>query len=463
MLTVLIIVPILYTGRSSSCLGGFERLQEACSSSAFHNSGDQYDPPKCHPNTRVAVIQTIMNLLSAHNRNSSLVWLTGAAGAGKSAISNTIAERCDEEGRLLASFFFGLTDPSRNNVRMFFPTIAYQLCLALPQMRDSIVAAVERDPLLLRKSLSVQFNALVAEPLFYLLNHGMFDARNHPSCIVIDGLDECIDRKSRCELLEILSGATTRLHLPLVFLVASRPEHDIVTLFESTTLKSISKRLYLDVRYLPDRDVELYLRDKFADIKKNHPSSCAIPPQWPSEKNVKNLVSKASGQFIYATTVIKYVSSTRHNPMRRLERIFSLHSDHKDLPFAELDMLYMHILSGVEDIERVLQILGFFRLNDGYWNKDYVLIMLQSNIEDILPLFTDLSCLLEIQLFSNGSTECMFIDVLHASFMDFLCDRSRSGKLYLDLSRWKSHYLAVAFGQLSRELFPSLYHIKMHP
>jgi len=35
-----------------------------------------------------------------------IMWMYGPAGAGKSTIAQTIAEMCDEEMLLLASFFF---------------------------------------------------------------------------------------------------------------------------------------------------------------------------------------------------------------------------------------------------------------------------------------------------------------------------------------------------------------------
>ncbi|KAF8810751.1 hypothetical protein BYT27DRAFT_7091137, partial [Phlegmacium glaucopus] len=33
------------------------------SSGAFHDSGERFDPPKCHPNAQVAVIQDILDWL----------------------------------------------------------------------------------------------------------------------------------------------------------------------------------------------------------------------------------------------------------------------------------------------------------------------------------------------------------------------------------------------------------------
>ncbi|PPQ95017.1 hypothetical protein CVT25_000480 [Psilocybe cyanescens] len=66
---------------------GFERLQEYVAHGAFHDSGERFNPPKCHPNTRVAIIRWITDWISEleeRTRHALIMWLYGAAGAGKS-------------------------------------------------------------------------------------------------------------------------------------------------------------------------------------------------------------------------------------------------------------------------------------------------------------------------------------------------------------------------------------------
>ncbi|KAF8961812.1 hypothetical protein BDZ97DRAFT_1663668, partial [Flammula alnicola] len=59
---------------------------------AFHNSDERFDPPKCHPGTRVAVIKRIMDWVESLEISYPMLWLHGPAGAGKSAIAQMIAE-----------------------------------------------------------------------------------------------------------------------------------------------------------------------------------------------------------------------------------------------------------------------------------------------------------------------------------------------------------------------------------
>ena len=122
-----------------------DRLHRATATAAFHNSEERFDPPKCHVNTRLAVLSKIMKWVRWEGDLYSFVmWVYGpAARAGKSAIAQTIAEICDKEMILLATFFFSRNDPSRSNIKPLIATIAYQITLNFPEVRDAILGAVE--------------------------------------------------------------------------------------------------------------------------------------------------------------------------------------------------------------------------------------------------------------------------------------------------------------------------------
>ncbi|KAF8159159.1 hypothetical protein B0H34DRAFT_796458 [Crassisporium funariophilum] len=137
-----------YHGHRGSAL-----LRGAIAEGAFHDSRERFDPPKCHPGTREAVLKTIMAWITDEQQEAFILWLFGPAGAGKSAVAQTIAEMCQEAGLLLASFFFSRTIPTRNNDKRLIATIAYQIALAIPTTRPLIEAAIERDPVILSRSL----------------------------------------------------------------------------------------------------------------------------------------------------------------------------------------------------------------------------------------------------------------------------------------------------------------------
>ncbi|KDR76646.1 hypothetical protein GALMADRAFT_24628, partial [Galerina marginata CBS 339.88] len=276
---------------------------------AFHNSNDVDDQPKCHPNTRVAVLEKIMNWihgLDPEIRDALFMWLNGPAGSGKSAISRSIAELCYEEGILVASYFFSRSDPTRNHGRSLIATIAYQASTRFPDIRDGIIKAVDRDPFVFAHSLEAQILALIVTPLRELIDIGYFNTPDSARIVIIDGLDECIDRSSQVKILTAISTTLQRHQLPLIFLIASRPEHDIRHSFDVGYLKEITTRLALNDDYLPSDDIRLFLLDKFTEIKDSHPFKGHIPPTWPSPEVLESLVDKSSGQFVYASTVVKF-------------------------------------------------------------------------------------------------------------------------------------------------------------
>ena len=143
---------------------------------------------------------------------------------------------------------------------------------------------------------------------------------------------------------------------------------------------------------------------------------------------MEQLVQKSSGQFIYASTVIRYVASIRHKPVDRLDIILGIRPPQRDLPFAELDALYTHILSGAEDIEHVLEILGviFFCDHSGSrkWNLRPQMIEKVLGLQpgDVELYLGDLNSLVYIE---PGRCS-QYIRVLHATLTDFFVDPTRS-------------------------------------
>jgi len=210
-------------------------------------------------------------------------------------------------------------------------------------------------------------------------------------------------------------------------LIASRPEQHISLAFNAGLLPSITTRLALNESYLPDEDIQLFLTDKFQEIKSSHPLRAYISPQWPLPSVLERLVNKSSGQFIYASTVIKYISSIRHKPMDRLDVALGLRPPQRELPFAELDALYTHILASVEDVDRVLEILSALLLFDPtplIWSSSRVERILSLQHGDTELYLGDLSSIVNINMY--------IIRVLHASFTDFLVDPTRSKQFWIN-------------------------------
>jgi len=434
-------------------LASFEILKENVAHTAFHNSGARFDPPKCHPNTRVAVLKKIMDWVHRTDWETwyrYILWLTGAAGAGKSAISQSIIELCLLEGIVIASFFFFRSDGARNHAKSLIATLAYQIFFSVPSTQEIIQAAIDHDPLIFTRSLEHQFDLLVIQPLrkFYEPLDTLDEQWRR--IIVIDGLDECLNRDSQKQILEMLRDAIRKYQLPVIFLVASRPEHDIKTVFGSLPMDGVFARLYLDDTYEPDEDIRTFLKDKFEEIRRTHPFKSRIPMVWPTPAVVESIVQKSSGQFIYAATVVRFVQSIRHLPHHRLEIILKLQPVQGDMAFARLDALYTMILSSAANIERVLFAISVYSLRVGC-DSDFDLSRYMSlDKEEIKILFCDLGALVSVEW--NEKYDKTSLKILHASLHDFLLDPMRSKDFYISLIAYRTKHMIAILQYITLQL-----------
>ena len=181
---------------------------EGVSPNAFYNSDNHADPPKCHPNMRVAVINKIVDwAIGMFDTDAFILWLYGPAGAGKTAIAQKVTELFAVHGFLLASFLFFCSDPTCNSMKALITNIAYHVTFLIPGARKLINTVIEADPLILSYSIEVQLTNLVFKPLRLLVDQGYFSTQPFPQLIIIDGLDECLDKDSQTNLTRLLSSS----------------------------------------------------------------------------------------------------------------------------------------------------------------------------------------------------------------------------------------------------------------
>jgi len=418
---------------------GLERLMEAVSPNAFYNSDNRPDPPKCHPNTRVAVIDKIVDWGTGRiDTNAFIMWLYGPAGAGKTAIARKVAELFAEHGLLLSSFLFFRSDPTRNTMMPLVANFAYCVAQsAIPNTQELIESVIEADPLILSYSIEVQLTKLVFEPLRHFADQGYFLNGQLPQLVVIDGLDECLDKSAQTNLIQFLSSSVARYQLALKFLIVSRPEAHIKSAVALAAEQTTLSHLELNNDFQPDEDIRRFLTDKFREIKMCHPFRSGIPSFWPSTEEMDSLIRKASGQFIYASLAVRFINSTCNSPMRQLDIVLELRPPiNHDLPFAELDTLYRFILSGTKNLDLVLRILGVIDAF-GYDFEGLVVIESVLGLEggDARIYFGALNSLLEVQTADDDEGYVVFH---HSSFMDFLCTPERSMEYCIDTPKCKS-------------------------
>ncbi|KJA14781.1 hypothetical protein HYPSUDRAFT_48846 [Hypholoma sublateritium FD-334 SS-4] len=417
-----------------------KKLFEHIAPGAFHNSGERYDSPRCHPDTRKAILSKIMDWARGPHNLRLLMWIYGPAGSGKSAIMQTIAELCEEAGILGGSFFFFRTAGRRNIKNHLVATLTYQLTMRIPILCDYITPVIHNDPSIFSQTLDAQMKALIIDPMIAVLTAHP-DLGNWRYIVLVDGLDECAPEDSHCEILTILSKTAFS---PFQFIIASRPEYVIRNTFSLQFMVKQTEILALDNDYQPDNDIELFLRDRFNELRSSHPQGPYLPTYWPTRDSIYSLLRYSSGQFIYAATVIKFLDSPRHNPMKALDSILDarLSLKRSETPFAQLDSLYHYVLGAVRDTAKVLDILQCIMLVDDSGSTDDIEALLGYSPGECRTILCDMHSLLDIPD-SSRSGKLRFY---HTSLADFLRDPLRARHLYIPPQK-SNAFIATCYAQ----------------
>lgn len=102
---------------------------------AAHDDSARHPPPRCHPDTRVKLIARVTTWFSGKAQQELLLWITGPAGVGKSAVVQTFAEYLAQNNLLGASIFISRPN-RRDKAHGIFVTIAYQLSTRIEAYRN---------------------------------------------------------------------------------------------------------------------------------------------------------------------------------------------------------------------------------------------------------------------------------------------------------------------------------------
>ena len=286
----------------------------------------------CLKGTRKEVLSQIEQWLR-NEKDHRIFWLDGSAGTGKSTIAQTFSEISFADGKLGASFFCSRDFEDRSNLQAIFPTLAFQLAYQYPEFRKHLLQVLKVNPDVGRESLSSQFEKVIIRP---------FTATRIPTLIIIDALDECKETEPASALLSVLSRHVDEIP-EVKFFITGRPEPPIREGFRLESLRPITEVLRLhDVKHSSvDEDIKLYLRTYLTAIRKAR-SDCKFPDEWPSPYDINILCKMAGRLFIYASTVIKFVTSKYHPPTDRLDFIIT-HSEDATHE-GGIDLLYTQIL-----------------------------------------------------------------------------------------------------------------------
>ncbi|KIJ38608.1 hypothetical protein M422DRAFT_92583, partial [Sphaerobolus stellatus SS14] len=366
---------------------------------------------QCTQDTREDVIYTIMQW--ATNEDSlPICWLNGPAGFGKSAIVQTVAERLAVRGTLAASFFFLRGAGLRTEFKRVLTTLAYHMTISIPAAKSVIQEALQRDPALPNYSIQDQFQQLIIAPVLKLIG------QNHPKVVVIDALDECSEAKSIQAFINLLVSLSSNDSCPLRFLLASRGEDHIQNVFGGPDAKSVTKTLELEQFNSVD-DIHTFMKSSFANFHNQHSRVFqGVSEQWPSSEQLTELTNKSSGVFIFAATVVSFITEEKGSPQQKLEQVLTAHTG--------LDPLYSQVLNAASwhgDLNKVLAVIILL-------HEQLSIAALSDLIE--IRVMDIVSCLLEIQsIVKIPVTNDGIVQLNHASLQDFLLDKKRSKEYHI--------------------------------
>ncbi|TFK63692.1 hypothetical protein BDN72DRAFT_847361 [Pluteus cervinus] len=315
--------------------------------------------PHCHPDTREAIVKSFKAWVN-DPAGCPLQWINGWPGVGKTTLARTMAKFWAEEDRLAASFFFSKSSADTSTTNRFFETIAYQLLQSLP-LSDGALRFLLPDQLEKHGWTNIVRALQTIPPSF-------------PSMvIIIDGLDECTNLRSQVQLLRSILGSIKDICPSIKFLISCRPERHLQKVFEDTKFNlGNSYRTHLGQSPEDNEDVQKFLQysfDRICQHCRKHGTMSIKDGLWPSKEKMEQLVKKASGQFVYAETVVAFVNDDNQDPVKLLDLILD---PDQTSSFPALDKLYLTVLNKAEEQIRLyrqdlLQSMHDLLLHIHYW------------------------------------------------------------------------------------------------
>ena len=314
---------------------------------------DQHED-ECLHGTRTELLRNVAEWATSPD-GKCIFWLNGMAGTGKSTIARTVARFFPTEQLAAATFFFKRGEADRGNATRLFPTLSRQLAIKIPGLAPSLRNALTTDPDVGKKSLKVQFQELLLQPLLEL---DRLSLQIRVIFMVIDALDECDTDDDIRVILQLLPQLQELSTVRLRIFLTSRPELPIRLGFSKMTNHQYQD---LALHEIPEEvtahDISLFLKDRFWKIQDKKD----VPTDWPGEYAIRTLVEMSVPLFISAATVCRYVES-KLDPVKELADLIKDQAKYS----TKMDKTYlpvlMRLLSGRDEEDKDLTLQYFQRI-----------------------------------------------------------------------------------------------------
>ncbi|TEB33595.1 WD40 repeat-like protein, partial [Coprinellus micaceus] len=372
---------------------------------------------ECVPGSRVGLLSGLL-AWGVNRRTAHAFWLSGMAGTGKTAVSETFCSQLNNRGLLGASFFCSLTSAELSDVYLIIPSLAKALANARPEFGNALTKTLDaestkgRNPLELK--IAEQYELLILRPA-----EEAFQGSDDNVILSVDALDECKNKAAMLELIQVI--LSKRPPSALKIFLTSRPESIIQESVgpSPSPFDLQSCRLHDIECDIVRADIELFVNHELAKIQLLR---AAYPgTQWPPSE-VWTIVDRSGTLFIVAATIVRYIGDTTGN---RLKRFRSFGSSKAPL-LSGIQQLYRDILRQAfeslecDEQEDLLSCLSLLVVARRPLSIPEYAGLLDCPVETVQEAFRSLHSV--IQMPSNDDSTGV-ISIYHASFIDFLTDQ----------------------------------------
>ncbi|KIK27129.1 hypothetical protein PISMIDRAFT_66777, partial [Pisolithus microcarpus 441] len=377
---------------------------------------------KCLESTRREILEDIISWANdASPDTPCILWLHGQAGRGKSAIAHTIASWFKDMGGLGSCFCFARDRQGERREEKMLTTIARDLAGHYPAFQRALAQILAEDHTLkTTPDLSQQWQKLILEPLSKAM-----DAIVGNVVVVIDALDESGQDLSRGYILSLLASTEVANLSHFRILLTSRALPDIKGALSGAT--HIKAMCLDDVpAELAQRDIGLFVSKELVGLKDIGPTE------------IQQIVHKSDGLFEWARLACQFISPNAFGQTVE-ERFKSLIAIPSGEGRALLDGMYSAILESLvpksgEPFRRFCSVMRQLLVT-----LEPLPMMELNYMRSLFPHkdeHYDVAIILRFMapVLRGVGDRISLVQPLHASFYDFLTDRSRNEVYFIDTS-----------------------------
>ncbi|KAJ3735609.1 WD40-repeat-containing domain protein [Lentinula guzmanii] len=377
----------------------------------------------CLEGTREDIIERISQWINSPNGSQTLL-LCGEAGTGKSTISHTIGSKFERE---LGAFFGFNRTLAAGTPSNALRTIAYRLGIKFSEIGTKLLAKIEDNPNLLESNSIVElWETLIVGPAQVMANSAQ------QVLIIIDALDESGKREEdgpRDKLLSLLFNGEHKLPQNFHVFITSRPESDVIE-YKDLNPPAIQVQHMRDIKGT-HADIYQYICSRM--MMKNRVSGKL------NEHQCEKLAERAGEFFQWAYIVCSSLSGQGKGGMtvkQRYECFINLNKPRSD-DLRALDEIYEFIFKDAMAVDNedamkgyrsiMSQVLAAFEpLSQATLQK----LQTGDDVDTVSSVLSFLG-----SLFTGISQEDIEVRPVHTSVLNFLLDKERSKKFWVDLQQ----------------------------